>query len=458
MANHENENAACPNEDLVSAGDAHCETVPEPKPEPKPELKPVRPKKKKPFIFIGLIAALAIIAGICLPSRFWARVRVTTGFAFSDTTDLSGDLKASELELSLKLGRDYFLANQQQEGNFVYEYDWKADRILPGDGDVRQAGALWGLSLLWGHFGTQGEGDPALRQALERGFRFWEARSHMRPDGAKYVAYPNSSQGSTGTIALLALAHIDFLRAAPASDPLRARCEEALSGYLRFLATARAEDGRWHARYSLSDGQPMGAPSPYFDGESLLALVKAAKYLDYKDYWPIVESAAEQGYQLNVAAALKEHPNSDTTKGYYQWSSMAFYEIATANREVSSAYVNRVLELARWMVHTHHTLFCTRNTAYAYEGLIHAYELARTHNEPRLANELRSVIDIGMGQLTGWQLGHPRADGWAFWFASMPERARGGIQNSWINPALRIDVVQHQMHAVLLALRYVYRG
>ena len=35
-------------------------------------------------------------------------------------------------------------------------------------------------------------------------------------------------------------------------------------------------------------------------------------------------------------------------------------------------------------------------------------------------------------------------------------KAVGGVQNAAFEPALRIDVTQHQMHATLLARRYVY--
>jgi hypothetical protein len=34
--------------------------------------------------------------------------------------------------------------------------------------------------------------------------------------------------------------------------------------------------------------------------------------------------------------------------------------------------------------------------------------------------------------------------------------ALGGVQNSATSPGLRIDVIGHQMHATLLARRYLY--
>ena len=39
-------------------------------------------------------------------------------------------------------------------------------------------------------------------------------------------------------------------------------------------------------------------------------------------------------------------------------------------------YGDYVIRLADWMIDTHKTLWRKRNTAYAYEGIIHAYQLS----------------------------------------------------------------------------------
>ena len=66
------------------------------------------------------------------------------------------------------------------------------------------------------------------------------------------------------------------------------------------------------------------------------------------------------------------------------------------------------------------------------------------------------VIDTGLTKLTSWQVGSPTAN----WFIrrrpTQNPYAMGGIQNHAFESLLRIDVTQHQMHAVILARRYVY--
>ncbi len=55
---------------------------------------------------------------------------------------------------------------------------------------------------------------------------------------------------------------------------------------------------------------------------------------------------------------------------------MAFYEITTSKRKNVGKYGEYVMDLADWMIDVHKTLERRRNTAYAYEGIIHAYAIA----------------------------------------------------------------------------------
>ena len=52
------------------------------------------------------------------------------------------------LDASLALGTRYLLNHQQPDGKFSYIYDWVARSFVPGDSQVRQAGATWGLATI----------------------------------------------------------------------------------------------------------------------------------------------------------------------------------------------------------------------------------------------------------------------------------------------------------------------
>ncbi len=364
------------------------------------------------------------------------------------------------LDASLTLGIRYLLNHQQADGRFSYIYDWVARSFVRGDNQVRQAGATWGLALI-----HQDRPDPEVAAALEKSLAFFAAHSRTTPAGERYVAYPGERSGKLGTVALVALAHADYLRRAEhlaesAASGYRDRLEE----YLSFLVSARAADGRFHSSYSLRTGKPYGAPSSYFDGESLLALTKAAKYLGRDDLRPIVLAAADDGYRLNVEQACRLDPDSKVTKGYYQWSSMAYFELATSGWPETEKYGGWLIDLADWMIDVHRTLERTRNTAYAYEGIIPAYRMAEIRGDAGHMEKLGCTLEQGLAKLTSWQVGSPTANVFisgrlrasAAAGRDRDPLALGGVQNHRAEAPLRIDVVQHQMHAVIMARRWYF--
>jgi UDP-N-acetylmuramoyl-tripeptide--D-alanyl-D-alanine ligase len=367
-------------------------------------------------------------------------------------------LNRAILDRSLELGTQFMINHQKPEGNFDYEYDWIKKTYTPGDFQVRQAGAMWGLALIYND-----QPDPKVGEVVEKAMDFFAQKSKLTPDGLRYVVYPGTDFGSTGTVALCALAHIDYLRAAKPriAEEKFQKYQDLLEEYLEFLIKARIQTepkaGLWHRSYSISSGHPYGQSSPYFDGESLLALVKAAKYMGREDLRPIIIASADAGYRHNIQEALRDDPDSDITKGYYQWSSMSFFEIATSSWEGVEKYGDYLIDLADWMIDVHETLRRRRNTGYAYEGIIHAYQLAVQRNDTRHVKKFAGVINTSLAKLTSWQVGSPLMNKFIRSHPTDDPLAIGGIQNHRRESPLRIDVTQHQMHAVILARRYVYK-
>ncbi|MDH3585415.1 MAG: hypothetical protein OER86_14525, partial [Phycisphaerae bacterium] len=197
-------------------------------------------------------------------------------------------------------------------------------------------------------------------------------------------------------------------------------------------------------------------PNPYFDGESLLALAKAARYLGRDALRPLIIESAEAMYGRYVLRALAEEPDSDMTKGFYQWGSMSFFELVQAGWPGTEAFARRTVELAHWQIDVHRTLEQLGNTSYAHEGLVCAAELARGIGDEAAAAKIAQVVDTGLARLISWQVGSPRANAYLREQGSIHPGALGGAMNTANTPLLRIDVTQHQMHAVILARRYLY--
>jgi hypothetical protein len=398
---------------------------------------------------IGVTAALLVVLAVAMVCWRWGeRHYLRLVLESPGAGRCERHLDRSVLEQSLKLGTGFLLSHQRPAGNFDYEYDWRAQTLSEDDNEVRQAGALWGLTLLYGY-----QPSERLGAAIERALSFFEQNSKLAK-GARCVAYPGNGSGSTGTVALVALAHVEYLRIATSlSAARRAALEQQLGEYVQMLLRGIHPSGRWYGGYDLKSCRPRDEPSPYSDGEALLALVKAAKYLGYRQLLPQIMAGAAAGKKLNIDQALAADSDSDTTKGYYQWSSMAFYELATSDFPDTSGYGDTVLRLADWVIDEHHILTRTRNTGYAFEGISHAYALAKQRNDARQA-KYACVIDIGLERLLSWQVGGPLPN--RYTASAADPKGIGGIQNAAFEPGLRVDVTQHQMHATLLARKFLY--
>jgi hypothetical protein len=352
----------------------------------------------------------------------------------------------------------------------------------------------------------------------------------------RYITYPGEAEHGTGTQALVCLALIDFLRALGSpSDALLAGVTKSelehfralLDELLPFLVTQhssmdrddrfRAWDelveggklalssGMWYGAGGDDDdamvawwlkrqnpkgyfhraydefGKRSGSASPYYDGESLLAVTKAAKYFGpaYVHLWPFAAGTARALHQLHVVDALKKDEDSDETKGVYQWLSMSLFELATVtfgkkgeHFDVPAALENTynanqfgtwLVDMALWMVDVHKTTSRSKNTGYAYEGIVPAWAwsshvvVQRGVNDGTVdtARKLQCTIENGLDKLISWQVGmgaEKRPDVIA-WDGA---KGLGGVQNSRDESGLRIDVTQHQMHAIILTRRLVY--
>ena len=397
-------------------------------------------------LFIGLFG---LVWWAFLATRPDAVRRALTGGCSEEVTK-------EELISSLRLGTDYLLRHQTAAGVFDYEYDWRTGKLTTADNAVHQAAAVWGLATLF-----QFEGPPkpvsALAEATGRGLRFFDAEARVGDGGGRFPIYRGGggmARGEVGTAAFLTLAIIDYLRALPRANVAeRDYWGPRLKAYLSFLETARAPDGLWFSAFDHKTGVPEGNHSPHADGEALLALVMAAKYMGRDDLRPLARQAAADGHRLNIVDALNENADSEVTKAYYEGAALAYYELATSSWASDGPYRSWLFGLTDWMVDVHQTLARPHNTAYAYEGIVPAYALALAAGDEDRAKKLGCVAHAGMAKLLSGQLGHARAKGIGL---DSPAEAKGGVQNEANDAKLRIDVLQHQMRAGLLAVRLLF--
>jgi hypothetical protein len=383
----------------------------------------------------------------CLCKAALSAVLFSTGVLADEVPPLNRQL----LDTSLELGKKFLLSNQLPDGSFRYSYNLATGELATQQSQVRQAGALWGVALI-----HQDQPTPTTRDCVLRGLAFFERHSRVDSDGRRWVIFPGANGGASGTVALVSLALIDFLRAEPAGS--YPAMQTQLKQYLAFLASLRRQDGRFYKQYLNRSGEGVGLPSPYFDGEILLALVKAARYLGYDQLQAAAQETAQTTYRVYVDKTLQAGSDNDETKGFFQWGSMSYSELSDSGWPGTDVYAERTIQLAHWMIDVHRTLERRRNTGYAYEGIVSAYHLAESTGDNEAQEKFRRVCQQGLGKLLTWQVGSPVANEYLQKIKPAKPYSLGGVLNAADEPWLRIDVTQHQMHAVILARRYIWTG
>lgn len=383
-------------------------------------------------------------------------------------------LNRNTLQESLVLGCNNIRHNQHDEGNFHYMYDFVKQTLEAGDSPVRQAGALWGLALCFQSQPHQTE----WKAAVEKGLDFFLRHSQEGPmPGSTMVVYPGFEQKSdTGANALLGLALIDYLRTiqdhnmtTTISVDKKQNYEAHLFSTIQFLKFLQLPNQSFAQHYQLDTKWKAASGSPYFDGEAMLCLCKAARYLDgySTTLVPLIEQAAfvlAKRYTLDV---WRNDVDSAQTKGFYQWSSMFLWEYWHAQWKDYEVAGDYVMVVAHWVIYIHEILLRSKNTGYAFEGLACAYDIASLRGRSPSIRDLERTIDEGLYKLGQWQVGGPLSEGNSFLNAHPIKGgeggdddplAMGGIMSSKNDAALRIDTTQHQMHAVMMAMEFLYTG
>jgi len=366
-------------------------------------------------------------------------------------------LNSTILKTSLNLAQSFIVSNQKSDGTFIYKYDWIKHSTKGGDDAVREAGALWGLSLL-----QRQQSSLMLQEAVERGIGFYANQS--KDDVGKTIAVPDSNGNTVkcGTIALLGLSIIDYLRSNPEISPQHYKnLNTQLDSYLNTLLWMETKDG--HFAYGFIPptrslpAQLISKSSPYYDGEALLCLVEAAKYLGKKDLIPGIETTAKAMVHFYVKPMMVENQDPDDAIKFYQWGAMSFWEIEEAGWMSSDHLDATLLVMAHWLIYNHQIVSKKINVAQSLEGLLPTYQLARKENRDA-ADEIAWVIDNILSRTLALQVGGPFSNQNPFIrdHSTVDPHAIGGFLRDPINPVLRIDFTQHSMHAVILALDDLY--
>lgn len=397
---------------------------------------------RKPF-------TLALMAGCCLVVLIEARPALAQSAR-------PAKLTPQALDQSIELSRRFLLNCQREDGSFIYELDAAKGVDLGTRNAVREIGALWALSFIQRQNPT-----PQTAAAIVRSLKYQDLYARRTAAGGKYLTEPGAKEWTTNAVAIYALALLDFLASDEGSmdAAVRKKCQADLAATMKFLMSLRLSGGRFSSTYRVADGLGVEAPTPHSDGEVLLALVRYAKEQSTDDAAlrdAVIESAAIM-YSTYVRSALRADPQSEDAQGFYQWGSMAFYELYTSGWPGTESYAARTIAMAQWTIDVRGILKLPGNSCHSYEGLAVAWELARLTKDTKGQRHIGDTIERGLGKLITWQVGSPLAgDAVPKTFNRSP-KSQGGVLSAPADPRIRIDTVQHQTHATQLTRWLMFR-
>jgi hypothetical protein len=396
--------------------------------------------QRKHILLCAASVALCVSA-VNLFSFQYAHAAVLRNSGFVQVTD------RASLVAAARMAGDYLVRMQLEDGSFHYSYDPAEDRASRHAYNiVRHAGTICSLFELYG--ATR---EARYLDAARRGVNYLKTRFRpAREKGALYVI-DNDGKAKLGAVglALLALARQIEL------DPASADYKNA-NRLAKMILVMQREDGSFISYYTIRGDEPRGSVSLYYPGEAILGLMRLFKSNGDRR----LLDAARRGADYLIESQRKMNPLPLDA-----WLIQALEALHNTGREQkyfnekydNKKYVDHALRLAEKMMADQYTASAPAGYAGAFgpghprstpaatraEGLLAAYRLARSIDDPRAAR-----IEAALKASTQFQLAQQftAENGRGL---PNPARARGGFRESLTSKRIRIDYVQHNISSLL---------
>ena len=380
------------------------------------------------------ILCVLCVSAVSLLSFQYARAatpRDTGSFVFVQETDRASLLAA------VRMAGDYLVRMQLQDGSFHYSYDPLRDHTSQRTYNiVRHAGTVYSLFELYA--ATR---EARYLDAARRGVSYLRTRFHPARKKNAFYVLDNDGKAKLGAMGLALLAHARQIELDPAS------ADRASAGKLaNMILVMQRRDGSFESYYPIRGDEPRGSVSLYYPGEAILGLMHLFKSNGDKRLLDAARRGAD--YLIKSQRGMSPLPPD-------AWLIQALETLYNTGRE--QKYAEHALKLAEAMMAEQYTASDHAGYAGAFrpgvprstpaasrsEGLLAAYRIARSIDDPRASRIAASLKAAARFQLTqqfktGTDHGLPN-----------PERARGGFRESITSARIRIDFVQHNISSLL---------
>jgi hypothetical protein len=335
---------------------------------------------------------------------------------------------------SAKRQGDWFVRNQTEAGDFVYERVAATGEIKAGNNIVRQAGVLYGLSQLYGY--TK---DPKLEQTLEKGFAYFRGLTATPSAEVNKIVYNDDTQSNTN--ALLVLGLVEYMEADKKHQTIQNL--EYLVRLSNYLVATQIASGSY-----INDYTPKVAESDYNNGETMYALIRSYKLTQKEHYLTSVKRFANY--------AIQHYGNKSFNSSFFSWGMAGFAHLYTVDPndrswEFLQAYTDKYMTSRG----NGYEQYLTGNTktdippgsSVFLEGVDHIAWIAKDR-DTALFRRLRQHVRKMLGHLIIYEIGSPYGK-----YTAAGDTVRGAVCSQVACETTRIDFLQHNMSAILLYLR-----
>ena len=334
------------------------------------------------------------------------------------------------------------------DGRFVYSYLPKAGAATNAYNMVRHAGTIYSMLELYGV-----ERQPSLLAAAERAIRY--LLEHVEPFGdGEGVVLAFGGKIKLGGVALAAVALSEHVRVTGDQahlDVVRRLC--------RYILDSQLPSGEFIHQRAHPGHEILDFVSLYYPGEALLALLRyhrADPALAGTAEGELLLDAAERGARYLIEVRDRDVPLAELPHDH--WLVYALNELYRARPrplylEQSLKIVDAIRSKQRRestipdLIGSYYDPPRTAPTATRSEALLTACRVARHAGREDDARDLFDVAKPSLGFQLSTQVDAARA-----LYLPNPQNALGGFTRGLTNYEIRIDYVQHNISAFLLAL------
>jgi hypothetical protein len=353
-------------------------------------------------------------------------------------------LSPQRINASLDEAAAYLTRVTLPDGEFIYEYNPVTGESGSDYNMLRHAGSAYSMLQYYQHTNDQATLAKA-KLAIEYLLTFVQTMQTREETIAAIVHRDSAKLGGNG-LALIALAKYTEVTGDKQYVPVM----QQLAAY---IAATQDSIGNFTAHTVVwSTQQVTSFRSLYYPGEAILGLLRL-NAIDGNERWLDV---AEAGARWIIEIRDVQTPDEDLAHDH--WMMVALDELY--RQRPRETFINHSMRLARVVCAAQ--IATSSDPAYIggwyypprvnptscrTEGLAASWRLARDFGKPELMPAIENAIRLGVTfQMRSQYVGPRLMD------LHDANIARGGFPESFLNPNIRIDTVQHNISSFLVAI------